>query len=467
VTTQSLPTLELPPPPQRPDTDHRATRARAARPWARWWNKLADPQTRRGLWALTDQAVVSGTGFATAVLLGRICSQDDLGVYYLALGLVLFVRGIQERLISAPYMVLWSRRDTHRQATYAGSTLVHQMVFSACTLLGFLALMAILWVAGRELIPSSVVWAMLGALPFLLLREYARQFTFAHLRFALAALLDSTVAATQLGALVVLAYLGRLTVGSVYLVMGLGCALACLVWWIASRHHWQFLVTHVALDWRHNWAFGKWILAGQLVQSIVPFLMPWALAWLHGTDATGLLAACATLAGFANVLVTGLGNQLTPEAATAFAARGPAGLRLVLRRSTAVFAATLGTLSLAFLLAGNRLMVLVYGHEFAGAGPILVVLALATFVSSIELVAGNGLWAMELAQANFVADVASLAVSVLAAICMLPFLGALGVALATLTGSAGGATVRLATLRRHLRQAERHTDQGLAQGTRA
>ena len=48
-------------------------------------------------WAVLDQAVVSGTSFATSVLLGRFASQQELGVYYLALSVVYFARGVQEQ----------------------------------------------------------------------------------------------------------------------------------------------------------------------------------------------------------------------------------------------------------------------------------------------------------------------------------------------------------------------------------
>jgi hypothetical protein len=60
--------------------------------------------------SVLDQAVVSGTSFATSVLLGRFASQEELGVYYLALSVVYFTRGVQEQVVSAPYMIYCSRR---------------------------------------------------------------------------------------------------------------------------------------------------------------------------------------------------------------------------------------------------------------------------------------------------------------------------------------------------------------------
>src|SRR5207253_2914433 len=85
--------------------------------------------------SVLDQAVVSGTSFATSVLLGRYASQSELGVYYLALSVVYFARGVQEQIVSAPYMIYCSRKDRTALAEYAGSSLIHQCIVMAATAL--------------------------------------------------------------------------------------------------------------------------------------------------------------------------------------------------------------------------------------------------------------------------------------------------------------------------------------------
>src|SRR5437879_3484327 len=83
--------------------------------------------------SVLDQAVVSGTSFATSVLLGRFTSQQELGVYYLALSVIYFARGVQEQLVSAPYMIYCSRKQGAALAEYAGSALMHQCVVMLAT----------------------------------------------------------------------------------------------------------------------------------------------------------------------------------------------------------------------------------------------------------------------------------------------------------------------------------------------
>src|SRR6185436_21104795 len=65
---------------------------------------------KNGSLAIADQAVVSATNFATSILLGW-SGKTELGIYYLALSTLVFFRGIQEQLITAPYLVYAHRRD--------------------------------------------------------------------------------------------------------------------------------------------------------------------------------------------------------------------------------------------------------------------------------------------------------------------------------------------------------------------
>ena len=75
---------------------------------------IARPAVRQGALALLDQAVVSGTSFATSVIIGRLCSKEALGVFYLALTFVYLARGVQGNAGSAP--------GTSFTATVAGAS---------------------------------------------------------------------------------------------------------------------------------------------------------------------------------------------------------------------------------------------------------------------------------------------------------------------------------------------------------
>jgi len=204
--------------------------------------------------------------------------------------------------------------------------------------------------------------------------------------------------------------------------------------------------------WWHNWVFARWALASQLLASTTPYVMPWVVALTHGEAQTGLLGACSTLVGLSNTFLQGLCNFLSPRAAQAFARGGLAELRSVLTKTALLFAATLGVLAVLAFLFGEQVAVLVYGPQFAGAGLIIGVLSLSVLANSAGVVAGNGLWAMERPSANFVADLCSLCVVVVATVVLVPLFGPLGAAISTLAGTASDAAVRLWILRCAMRE---------------
>src|SRR5438046_146702 len=117
-----------------------------------------------------------------------------------------------------------------------------------------------------------------------------------------------------------------------------------------------------------------------------------------------------------------------------------------------LFGVTLGGRAALAFLVGEQIAVMVYGPQFAGAGAIIGVLSLSVLANSAGVAAGNGLWAMERPSANVVADLASLLVVIGATIMLVPRLGPLGAAIATLAGTSTDAVVRLYILRLAMRE---------------
>ena len=79
---------------------------------------------------------------------------------------------------------------------------------------------------------------------------------------------------------------------------------------------------------------------------------------------------------------------------------------------------------------------------------VLLALAVGALLSSLSVVAGNGLWAIDRARSNFIADIiCSIGMLLVAAFLVAP-LGALGAALATLVGNAAATIVRVVILMR-------------------
>jgi O-antigen/teichoic acid export membrane protein len=309
-----------------------------------------------------------------------------------------------------------------------------------------LAALTIFFSAGygpREM--RAVGWVLACVAPFILLREYARRFLFAHLNVVAAVAMDVAVSCLQIAGLIVLVYFGMLTVPMVYMVMGAACALALVIWVAANRQPLGFQRDQFVADWKENWKFGKWAFICQLT-GFAFYILPWLLTYVHGKAATGMFAVSNTLVGLASLFVIGMCNFLTPKAAHAFAQQGSAGLGRLLRTTIIVFTASLGLFCLIAAVLGNYFAVIIYGPKYNGAGSIIAVLAVATLIDAWGLTANNGLWAIDRPAANFPADIVILMVTLGTALLLVHPMGALGIAIAMALGRAAGAVVRWGTL---------------------
>ena len=148
----------------------------------RVWKHAFRLVSRVHVLSLADQAVVSGTGFLTTLLIARWSGAEQLGVYAVGISMLGAILTCQYSLILEPYLIQ-RHYSQGTPAERAGASLTLSVLFSAASILvltvvatGFLELGA-----GREIVVMT--WAIAGALPFALTRDFARQFSFARLAF--------------------------------------------------------------------------------------------------------------------------------------------------------------------------------------------------------------------------------------------------------------------------------------------
>jgi O-antigen/teichoic acid export membrane protein len=405
------------------------------------------PLLRTGSLAIVDQAVVSATNFATSILLGW-SGKSELGVYYLALSLLVFFRGVQEQLITAPYLVYSHRRTGSAAEVYAGSVLLHHLGIGLLST----AIVSVLLLLGAGPAAMGPVWLLLlGIAPLYLLRDFARQMLFAHGNLRMAFVLDVLVAIVQLGAMLPLALLGLLSVELAWLCIAFASGLAALLWALAKPDAYRGSLAAARQHAAENWSFARWALLTQVIGSSTPYLMPWIVAGIQGTTETGLLGACTTIVGLSNMFLIGVGNFLSPKAARAFATGGVPALQRVLWQRGTLCATALGPASLLAFTVGGPVASIVYGPEFAGCGLIMGLLSLAALANSLGMTAGNGLCSMDRPGANLWADVGTFAVSIVSMFALISLFGTLGAALATLVTMMADAAMRWFILGRTMR----------------
>lgn len=419
-----------------------------------------DGQRRSGLGsasyllALLDQAVVSGTSFATSVCVGRAAGADELGAYALGFTLVVLVAGVQESLVSIPYTVRGARLIDSARVRYAGSLLLAAAALAL--LAGLTIAMAAAAVSFTGLAQLAPVLATLSvSAPLVLAREFLRRFAFAQMRMGQALAIDVMVCVAQLGALVGLAAAGRLSAVTAHAALGMACALAAAVCLTTARGNFGFRPREIAADWRRSWAFGRWVFAGQVTGALFTYAPHWLLAGCLGAAATGEFAAAMTVVQLANPFIIGFANFLSPRSAHAFADGGASEVGHVVVRSAVLLAGLTSLFCLAVSVCGGRLLALVFDDRYIGQAHAMTVLSLSLVAGTLGMCAENGLRALRHPRTTFSANVVALAITLLAAAALIAPYGTLGAAYALLAGNLAAAAARWLYFARLLNTARR------------
>jgi len=194
---------------------------------------------------------------------------------------------------------------------------------------------------------------------------------------------------------------------------------------------------------RQCWGLGKWLFAGQITVSVQAYVTYWLLAFIVGTTATGVYAACMSVVLFANPLIMGLGNILAPKAALARQEGGGARLRREIMRDALLLGAAMTLFCAVVLFAGEDVMHLLYrGKEYEGNGQTVTVLALALLASAVGMPASNALACMERPSAIVWVGLIAALLTVVLVWWLVVGWGLLGAAYGFLAGNVAGAVGR-------------------------
>lgn len=404
--------------------------------------------------ALVDQAIVSGTSFATTLIVGRAAGMAGLGLYSLGFTIVLLCVGLQDALVTQPFTVLLHRAPPRSWARLFGGALVWNMglIVGAALVLAIAALIVALTLP-KPIGLWPVIAVLAATIGMVLLREFARKMSFAHLEMRTALAVDLITSLLLLVGLAVVASLDLLTAVSAQIVVGVACGVAGLSWLLARRRYALASSRGVRISAQRHWPLGKWLLAGQLTWIAHSYSVHWLLAFVLSPAATGLYAACLTIIMLSNPFVIGVGNYLVPRMAQVYAAEGVLGMRRLVLRSTLLMTGVVGTYCGVLMLCGGPLLAITFGADPHEAQWMINLLGLAVLAATLSMPANAALLASERADLAFRAGLAGAVVNVSAAVVAVPFAGVVGAAVAFFAGNVAGTTIRLAMLRQVLCEA--------------
>ncbi len=406
--------------------------------WQRLWRVLS----KNHVIGWGDQAVVSATSFLALVMIGRWTDPDQLGAYAIALSVLALLLATQESLITRPYAIQF-HRPVGTSAEHAFNSLVLSFALSAVAMLLMAAMALVLSAFGAPHQFVAMSWALAGTIPFVLAREFARRFAFACLKMPRALLVDLAVAVLTIVALAGLAWGGRLSAITALAAIGAACGIATVGWLYLARSEFAVQLRQVPATLQQSWGLGKWFLSGQLALQAQGYATLWVTMATAGATVTGIYTACASIVGFANPLLYGFFNVLTPKSVRTLKMEGGSGLR----RQAAYDAVWLGLVMAAFcllvFLVGEDIMSLLYrGVEYSGNGHVLAVLAVAAGAGAIGVPASIALAAAERARPVAGFMIVTAAVNVVLVLALLPGWGLLGAAYGMLAAEVFGSLGR-------------------------
>ena len=407
-------------------------------------------QVRSGVLAVLDQAIASSTNFLTLVLIARLCTDHELGIYALGWSAFCFLKTAQDRTLAAPYLILAHRADRDA-TTLLGSSLVHQLVFgSLCSVALGLMASVFAWIGEpREL--AVLLAVMIAAVPMLLLRDHLRAVFCAHFRYHAALAMNVQVCLLQLGGLGILIWCGWLTVSRAFAILGLASLIPATVWLMSRPQPYRFVRSEILGHWRSSWSYARWLFAARTLGIAGYFLIPWIIVWIISEPAAGIYATCANLVGLSMMFVMGINNFLQPRAILAFQRGGARALRRSLAETAGVFAVILSALCVLYYCAGGWLLARIYGAEFGGHGMVVFVLSISVLFASLALAAGNGLAAIGRPEGNLWGESCRFLVSIVLALVLISRWQLVGAGAALIGGDVLGAIVTAATLMRFLK----------------
>jgi len=397
------------------------------------WKQVLDLVSLERAPAVADRTVVSGTWFFTTLLIARYSDAGQLGVYAVGISLLAFLSAFQDSLI-------FQRSTIERncpQGTPVGTFLTLSLLFSAASTLALtIGALGFLGRYGSSEM-ALMTFAIAGALPLVLTREFARRTAFARPERGRVMLLELAAAMTQLSALGWLGLSGRMSAISACAALGGASAIPVAGWLYCNRAEFAVRMQHVRTIFKQTWPLGKWLLVGRITVQVQKDITYWVAMLIADAAVTGVYAACMSIVNLVNPLIFALNNVLAPKLALAWKNDGGPGLWNEAFRNTLLIGSVTLPSTLAILAVGETVMRFLYhGMEFEGHGYTLTVLALAMFSGALSVPASIALVIMERPRAIVTTRMVGAILTVILVWLLMKQWGLLGAACGSLGGAA-------------------------------
>jgi O-antigen/teichoic acid export membrane protein len=318
---------------------------------------------RRGYLAAVDQGVISASNFLATIILARVVSPTELGVYGVGFIALRLVRSVQEGLTVQPMNVFGASMPEENFKRYATSTSLIQIALALASALAVAACGWILTITGND-VAGPTLFSLWSAFLWWQLQEYLRRMLYTR-RAVLSAVINSVLAnGVRLAIMILWVSQGRLSgvAGLQAIAWGSLAALLPGIWF--TRHYWTRELLNLKETWKLNWNFGRWLIGGALANWVAVEFYPVLTAGLISFAAAGAYRALQNLVAPIHLLLRATDTFLTPHAAGNYEADGKRALNRTLTRVYfALGVPVLGILGVAMLFP-EQILRLFYGDTY-------------------------------------------------------------------------------------------------------
>lgn len=315
--------------------------------------------TRAGpfVWGFGSQVASSATSFGLSLVAALLLGPTGLGTVFVGFSFYLLALGFQRALVTDPLIAASSTLDGVARANATRAALTMCILSS-----GFLALAG---AAAGFMFRGEVSTGLSLFVPWLvpaLLQDFWRVILFRDGR-GRAAMTNDVVWALIMGAVVPLSLLFR-SAWVVVSAWGLGAVAGMMLGFFQTSIRPDALIRSSKWWRRTAWPLGRWLAAEGVVYTLGSHGLVFVLVFILGTRSLGGIRAVQTLFAPLSILIPAIALPGLPELSRQMARSVQRARRLASLLGAASLALT-GTYVLVGLFAGEQLLILVFGKEFA------------------------------------------------------------------------------------------------------
>ena len=377
-------------------------------------------------WALAAQGMSSVMRLLTSVTVGGRFgsgSEEQLGYYSNAFGVLVLLVGLHEAFVTTPLTVFNQKQSDDDRKSFSGNMLLMSLLVIGliATVTGVLiAVQSGFGILRPELGAALIAAAALA--PLQLGREFSRRWLLANLAVKASAFMEGLYAGIYFAVLMALVYAANVSAIAIFVAIGCANLIGLAIWWSIYRSDFKFTRSSTSTQMAENFRWGRWVAGENVCSTFTMYMCVWFLTYKIDAAAAGVFFACLTIVMLANPFLLGISSVLGPRAAQEYVNRGWTGLRKILFSYGMFIFVSLAVFSVGLLFWGGPLTELFFSEKysvyfaenFGGTNTITGILGLSMPLLGLSFVFTLGLLAANRPQDSFYAALIGMTVLMIA-----------------------------------------------------